>query len=324
MIQIVKSVSDFKPHIAVCHMDINGGSANGENVSLVMKSKLSGDNITAVLKALGENTPTIEKATYRAIQGMLETGLREKLKKGDEYTYIWVRDFDESTAVFEYSTEDSYKDYSISYSVNENGVVLLGDDMQEVVQHQIYTSVSGDELILKGAEENPEGVVGSEITSEVEEGSNADTSDVNVIKGAEETMSKEKELTIEEIVKAARAEERASIEAENLAKELLDSTTAIVKGLSFVEETEVDTIVKGLIAAGEVSEVIVKALNDANTSVSEATAKVEAIEAEMVEVKKEFGNKEQQGVENTPENVSDDLVAIQKAALAKIKAAKNK
>ena len=45
MIQILKTKSEFKPHMAVCHMEYNGGSANEENDSLVMKASKVGEGV---------------------------------------------------------------------------------------------------------------------------------------------------------------------------------------------------------------------------------------------------------------------------------------
>lgn len=317
MITIIKSSDvEFQPHLALCHMTLNGGSANEENTPLVMKSKQEGDGITKVLKELGEDVSIIEKASYRNVQRMLESSIREAFKpeEDEEYVYIWLQDFDETTAVFEYGS----KCYAVSYTVNEAGIVLLGTDFKEVVRQDVYVSTSGDSLILKGSEEvqeeNP-AVNTEEITDEGDKSSDSSQ------KEEEKTMTDKVELSVEEleaqIQKAAEdaiVKAKAEWEAEAKHAEVMKSTTEIVKGLSFVAQEDAEAVVKALVSLDGEMLHIVKALQSAAEKITE-------VEAEKEQIKKEFG--EQTTIEAKPEEDKQDLASILKANVAAAKA-KNK
>ncbi len=109
---------------------------------------------------------------------------------------------------------------------------------------------------------------------------------------------------------------RTQFAEEAAATELVKSTTTIVKGLGFVEEADVEEIVKGLVAAGDALPTIVKALDAAKVS-------VEAKEAELVEIQKEFADGKPKAEEAKPEgeeNVSPE--SLMKSNIAALKAAK--
>lgn len=314
MINLVsKSKSKFKPHIAVCHMSpsINGGSANEENIALVMKAKADGVKLNTILKALGEDAHVLEKATYKNLRDQLEASLHELIKTNnptEEYVYVWIADFDESTVVFEHND----KTYSMSYTLSDNDVVELSGEFTEAVRHEIYTNVEGDALVLKGAEEVSDSLEAT--NEEVEVVKSTETLVLNDNKESSVTDQTEQTIDVEAIVQKALADQRKEIEAEIAQAELTKSTNAIVKGFSFIEEDSVEVIVKALTAV-EGMEVIVKAFESAQVKLDEA-------EALVIKTKEEFGSKEQISDSEVPNIEKLSMAEQLKANMAKLKAAK--
>ena len=331
MIHILKTKSEFKPHMAVCHMEYNGGSANEENDSLVMKANKVGKGVHEILKSLGADESVLEKASYNNLRKMLVASLRERLEVEGEYSWVYVEDFDEDKVVFEHGD----KLQSVSYSLNDNGIVLLGDDYKDVLRHDVYTDVSGEELILKGAEEADaddvlEDVENSDINAEVDEDGSASDSDTdtsldneNKEEDKEDTMSKPEtkdaviEKSVEQIIKEAREEERKIIKAEMAAEKLQEDTSEIVKGLGFIKEDEHEVLIKALVDNQDVAAVLIKALSDAGAEVLKAKEEAE-------EIRKSFGEKEQTAEEaQVSETVDTTVVPDMTDQIAKAKAKLN-
>lgn len=315
MINLIKSKkSKFKPHIAVCHMDplINGGSANEENIALVLKAKEGGVKLNTILKALGENADVLEKATYRNLQKQLEAALMDKYSAGGEHSYVWVTDFDESSVVYEY--KDTY--YSMNYELTENDIVTLKGEAIEAVRHEIYTNVEGDALVLKGAEEVSESL---EATSD-EEQEEIQVASEDVKENKESTVTEEtvqpevEKLDVEAIIAKAKSDARAEFEAEYAEAELLKSTGNILKSFDFIEEADLSVLVKALVSV-EGADLIIKSFESAKTA-------IDAANAEVVKAKEEFGNKPQQSLETTPETVKLSMAQQMKANVDKVKASK--
>lgn len=280
MIQIHKSTSDFIPHIALCHMEFNGGSANGENIPLIQKAAKDGAQLNTVLKALGmDDSEVVEKASYENMRRMLYAHLGNLYNT--DYTYII--DFDESTVVFEAGN----KTYSIPHSMDDAGNILLGTEPREVVRQEIYVSVEGDELVLKSDNvevENP--AIDAEVIK---------SEGITPIIDKEESMEQveiKDTVDIEALVLKAKQDTEAAVRAEIAAelaeKELVKSAQSIVKGFPFISEGDVEAVVKALVLADEVMVPIVKALEAANE-------KIAAVELEKEEIKKEFGTQKSVG-----------------------------
>lgn len=313
-ITIIKSSDKtFIPHMAVCHMDFNSGSANGENIPLVMKSKASGDEINTILKTLGEDGGVIEKASYRNIRNMLESVIRESMGSysSDGYSYVYLNDFDSETAVFEYGD----KVYSVSYTLNEKGIVLLGSDIQEVVRQDVYVSVDGSTLVLKAVEDVVKDP--AEVAEDNDEGNTSDISQEE-----EKEMTDKIELSVDELaekiqkgVDDAILKAKASWEQEAKEAEVLKSTAEIVKGFDkFVVSDDAEAIVKGLVGMeADTMLLVIKAFNAAQDAIA-------AVEAEKETIKKEFSTKKSSDV--APELSKSDLAAVLKANIAKTKATK--
>lgn len=313
-ITIIKSSdSEFKPHMAVCHMEFNSGSANEENIPLVMKSKKIGDDITAILKSLGEGDDVIQKASYRNIQRMLESAIREAFRPEEDenrYYYVYLNDFDGDTAVFEYS--DNL--YSVSYSLNDRGVVLLGGDIQEVVRQEVYISKDGSDLLLKSVDvKDP--AVDTEGQTEGEESSDISQEEENKMTDKVELSAEELEARIQKGAADLILKARQEWEAEATAATILKSTTELVKQYSFVEESDCDAVVKSLVNLGEDMLVVIKALDAAKKA-------IEVVEAEKEEIKKEFST--QQSAPGQPDLSGLTPQAMLAANLKKAKNAQSK
>lgn len=332
-IQIIKKGSEFKPHMAVTHMspDINDGCATGENTPLVLKSKMDGDKLNTILKALGENSDILEKASYNNLRSMLRVVLEDKIKANNptkEYFYVDVEDFDESSVVFYFDDNT----YSIAYQVNTEGVIELVGEASKVVRTTVYTSVETNSLVLKGTkvEETLEEVLDEDTNletiedSEVKKENLGDEEVTEVVKMAsgqndneiKESIMSDKEVVIDpqELVKSAVAEAKLQWEADAAEAVLVKSTTEAVKAFDFVDEADVATIVKCLVKDTG-AEVILKALESAN-------AKVEAANAEMLVIKEKFASQEQVADESTPTVEKSSASDILKANIAKAKATK--
>lgn len=319
MIEIMKSTgAEFTPHMAVCHMELNGGSANKENIPLVMKASLVGKGVEEVLKSLGEGEDVIKKASYRNTQKMLESAIRESLKpENEEYYYLYLRDFDTTTAVFEYQD----KVFSVSYSLNESGIVLLGSDIIEVIRQDVYVSVDGTTLVLKAVEQIDDNETKNPtVDAEGIKKEGIPLSDISHKEKGKNEMTDKVELSIEDLEakmlkSATDAVMKAKVLWEQDAKvaEITKSTQVIVKGLAFIAEDEAEAIVKALVSLDDEMLCIVKALTSAKDAIATLTA-------EKDEIVKEFGTKK--STDEKPEGVSDDLAAILKANIAAAKANK--
>ncbi|MCP4264006.1 MAG: hypothetical protein GY777_00250, partial [Candidatus Brocadiaceae bacterium] len=191
---IQKASKDFKPHVALTGMILNGGAGNLHNVSCITKANMTITDELALLTRLGKATPeAVEKASYRNLQNQLEAALKEKMNpSGEDYHWISIQDFDDSVVIF----ESGDKNYSLGFTVSEMGIVELGEEnAEDVLEQKVYVKTDGSELILKCAEEvvNPDEVV----DSEVQEGEvdTAEPLDINN-ENSENIMSEKKvELT---------------------------------------------------------------------------------------------------------------------------------
>ena len=279
-------------HLAVCHK-AQGGSANLAHEALIMKGSLPVSD--EIIKSLSDVYPKehIEKMSYRNLRNQLESMIEGAYRAaGFNYPYVWVVDLDEDTVV--YSFEDTK--YAIKFIDGDSGVEILGD-VKEAIEHTIYLSVDGKELLLKHAGLSSVVEVANNIIPDVEPKTNT-----KIDKGIK-TMSVGKEVIVksqdelDELVKAQAAllsqesitkavnDALALDKADRAQVELEKSTVSIVKSFTFVKEEDSKAVVKAILASGEDSVAFIKALESAKES-------IEAIEAEKEVIKKEFGEKE--------------------------------
>ncbi|AUR89046.1 coil containing protein [Vibrio phage 1.121.O._10N.286.46.C4] len=311
----LKSKKKFKPHMALTGLCLNGGAANLNNDVCISKSKFGITDEIELLKRLKKDSPEgIEKASVRNVENQLRALLKEKLKPvGSEYYWVYIEDFDDSTVVFE---SEGNKSYSMSFTVNENGIVELSDEEAvEVVPQRIFVKVDGSELILKGADEAPE--EGEQTPEDVKsDGESLEGTKPSELNNEEEEIPMEDNTqvsaeAIEKAVAAALEKERARVAADKATAE----TTEIVKGYGFVAEDSVELLVKGLVADAVVAEVILKSFDAAQQEVAD-------VKAEMEVVKAKFGEQEQQADDSEPAEIEKGAEAAKAARLARVRAAK--
>lgn len=316
-LHIIKESEEFSPHMAVTSMLLNDGAANKRNLPVIQKSKIKSDKEIELLKFLKASPTVIEKASVENMRKMISTALKDKFASPETYTWIWLRDFDpvENKAIFEMDD----KTYVIGFSLQDNGLLELEDDMEEAIHHDVYTTASTNDLILKGAnadEEQKDSETDSEVVTEIE-GEPSDENPKEKLK--EDNMSDKTEAPVEftkaqkdQIAQLLKAE-REAVKLEMEAAELLKSTKESLGSLEFIEEGDIEVFAKGLVANTDLMSVVLKSLNSAKDALASK-------DAEMEEVKKEFATKPQQTVEGETEVTSEDPAAILKAQMAKLKA----
>ncbi len=299
---IQKASKDFKPHVALTGMILNGGAGNLHNVSCITKANMTITDELALLTRLGKATPeAVEKASYRNLQNQLEAALKEKMNpSGEDYHWISIQDFDDSVVIF----ESGEQTYSLGFTVSEMGIVVLSEeDAVEVLRQDVYVKTDGSELILKGAEEvvNPDEVV----DSEVQEGEvdTAEPLDINN-ENSENIMSEKKvELTedekIQKAVKDALDAEREAVAQEKARLESVE----IVKGFGIADDS-VELIAKAFVADKDLAEAITKSFAAKDQAIAD-------VKEEMIQVKSKFGEAEQVADESLPAAVEKGLTAAE-------------
>lgn len=316
-LNVVKELKDFQPHMAVCSMTINDGSANKHNTPAVVQKAKSTKEV-AILKMLkADSEEVLEKASVKNTESLLRAALKEKYQSAEEYRWVWLEDFDpeEGKAVFEMGD----KTYAISYTVEGNGLITLSDDEQEVIQHSVYTTAEENDLILKGnlAVEEEEDSDVSEVL-ENEDSSPEPTSETIEEKQEEDVMSDKKDAPVEftkaqqdQIAQLLKAEREAVI-AEQEAATLLKSTKEALEAQEFVAKEDVEVFAKGLVANADLMAVVLKSLNSAKEA-------LESKDAEIAEVKKEFATQEQQADESEVVISKGNVAETLAAQMAKLK-----
>lgn len=318
-LNIVKDAKDFMPHIAACSMTLNDGAANNRNIDLIQKSKIKSDKEVMLLKMLKHDTPeVVEKASVRNVERMLTAALKDKFTSADSYSWVWLRDFDHSIespkAVFEMDD----KIYTVGFTLLENGLVELTDEMDELIHHDVYTTAADNELVLKSktleeAEEN------SEISSEetVDEIGVVSISEDNLEKGNNNMSQKDTPVEfskaqlnqIEALLKAKEQETLDRIEADNLLK----STTTTLGSLEMVDSGDVEVLAKGIVGNKDLGEVILKSLASAQELIKAAKDEAETIKKELGSHTQITADEEIQVLDKAV-----DTTSIIKAQLAKL------
>ena len=317
------------PHIAICH-EFQGYSANGKTEALLFKSGEDGVVLQDIIKSLEGKVPeqVLTKMSFsnkrRSLQEALETVLKTS---HEEYIWVDVYDFNEDMVAFRFNGQL----WAVDYESTESGVVTIGRDLRVTSNRELYVdSETGEELIKSSLwceDKNPEVEETSELEDtdadgEIEGEVPTDTPDVE---DKEDIMSEEKDVVkmtqeeMQEMVKNAIIADRKEQEELRKAAELKAETTELVKGMAFVDEGDVEELVKSLMSEG--GEVLVKALTAAKDKVSELETELEK-KAEVPEEKKEEelekGNKDNLESEQlTNKDRTAQLADIVKAKLKK-------
>lgn len=218
-------MSDSKkktPHLALTHNELQGGAANGRNVSLLMKSGVElTEEITKSLVALG-----IDKSMFASkLNDMLSSAVREAY--GDNDHWLYVEDYNDSIVLF--CKEDGL--FSVDYSLVD-GKVALGDLAKPVSRVISYEPVTGDMLLSDDAEDKLEEGIYSLVTKALQNKSTQEHL-VEMFK-AQELKKSEVEILEQEIKKAVDAAE-AILKAQLVEKEA-DLTKALEEVAAFKAE----------------------------------------------------------------------------------------
>lgn len=196
MTLIIKTKDDSKrPHLALTHNELQGGAANGRNVSLLMKSDVEAtEEITKALEALG-----INKSMYASkISDALSGAVREAF--GDDDHWLYVEDYNDSIVLF--CSEGGL--FSVDYSLVD-GKVTLGDLAKPMSRVISYEPVTGEMLLSEDAEDKLEEGIYSLVTKALQNDSTKEHL-VEMFK-AQELKKSEVEILEQEIKKAVDAAE---------------------------------------------------------------------------------------------------------------------
>lgn len=209
------------PHLALTHNEIQGGAANGRNVSLLMKSGISefSEEVQKALQALG-----INKAFYGQIRDSISAALQEAFGEDDEY--IWLEDFDETKAIF----SNCEGLFTVGYSVQDGKAVVdaLATPVDRVVS---YNPVDGKLLLSEEAEEGIEDGVYALVAKALK---NKETQD-----RLAKLFNKSEVSTLNEEIKKAVAEVETLLKAQ-----LQEKEEALTKALAEVEELKKGAVLK--------------------------------------------------------------------------------
>lgn len=215
---IIKTKDDSKrPHLALTHKELQGGSANGRNVSLLMKSDVAiTEDVEKALVALG-----INKSMFASkLSDMLSSAVREAY--GDDDHWLYVEDYNDSIVLF--CKEDGL--FSTDYSLVD-GQVTLGDLAKPASRVISYEPVTGDMLLSEDAEDKLEEGIYVLVTKALQNKSTQE----HLIKmfEAQELKKSEVEILEQEIKKAVDAAE-AIFKAQ-----LVEKEAVLVKALADLE-----------------------------------------------------------------------------------------
>lgn len=153
---MAKETKKKAPHLALTHNVIQGGAANGRNVSLLMKAGVElTDDVTKALVALGIN----KSAFQSEISSLIRDAVCETFKDDDDDSWLYVEDYNDSIVIF--CTDDGL--YSVGYSLVD-GKVMLDDLANPVVRAVTYNPTTGDMLLSEDAEEKLEEGIYSLVT----------------------------------------------------------------------------------------------------------------------------------------------------------------
>jgi hypothetical protein len=246
---IIKTKDDSKrPHLALTHMELQQGSANGRNISLLMKSDATiTDDVEKALVALG-----ITKSMYASkLNDALSSAVREAFGSDDE-RWLYVEDYNDSIVLF--CSEGGL--FSVDYSLVD-GKVTLGDLAKPMTRTLSYEPTTGEMLLSDDAEDKLEEGIYSLVTKALQ---NKDTQEhLLLMHKAQELKKSEVEILEQEIKKAVDAAEAI------LKAQLVEKESALTKALADLEVFKAEKL-----------EVVAKARKDLLKSVR-PEAEVEAL-----------------------------------------------
>lgn len=234
-----EEVVEKSPHLALTHNELQGGAANGRNVSLLMKSDIP--LTEEILKAL--ETVGINKAEmfYSQMRSMMNNAVKQKF--GEEDDWLYVEDFNDSVVIF--CNEKGL--WSAEHSL-VNGEVVLSDLANPVTGVLSYVPASGNMLLSEDAEDKLEEGVYDLVVKALE---NNDTKE-HLLK----MFAKQEEvITLQEEIQKAVAEAELVLKAQlSEANEKLEKALVQVAEFEKAQKEAVEKSRKEAIAAVEKDE----------------------------------------------------------------------
>lgn len=290
------------PHLALTHNQLQGGAANGRNVSLLMKNKEElTEEVIKALEILGINSKELNKAAfYSEIRAALTTIVREKY--GDDKEWLYVEDFNDSVVIF----CNDKGIFSVDYS-NVNGEITVGDLANPVVSVLKYEPTSGKMLLSEDAEDKLEEGVYGLVTKALENQESVEHF-TEVFKSLEERKNK-LEQEIQKAVEAAEAVLKTKLtEKEQALEKALAQLAEIEKAQKEVVEKSRKEKLSAVV--GDEAEELFKAIGELP---EEAFAAVVATLEKKSQVEKEsdlFKEKGVGGEGNAQEQVEAGLALV--------------
>ena len=234
----VEKKSGKAPHLALTHKELQNGSANGRNVSLLMKSDacVTPEVAELIEKLSGLKVEvSVEKASFETLRNGLKQKLLESFGSRQNESAYWlcVEDFDQSHVVF--CVEDGI--YYTSYTLDENGYVRsVGETATPVHQVLLYKEEEGGVVLSDSksiVEENVRGLIIKSFNSKEGDG--------NLVKVLKSIKEKEKTMEVEI--------QKAVSEATEVLKAELEKANAVIADLEKSAREEKDKARKGSVSA---------------------------------------------------------------------------
>lgn len=302
--------------MAMTHNELNGGAANAMNKPIFMKSAtpLTKSALDAIEKLEGKEG--VKKASYQNLRRMLDSAITAQIKSASsrDYAYVWLKDFDTTTAVFDY--EEVL--YAVDYSVSDTGMVTLSGEVKEVIQQDVYVTDDGKSLVLKYKDSSESGEIITKGVNPDNEGKTTMSKDLQDQIAVLEKAALEQEAKTQELIKQALDNQAKEVEKAALVK----STTELVKGFESVAEADQEALVKSLVTLADESVLVIKALSDMQEAVVKAKAETAEVQKSADALKAEFASSEDEGVASKAgETITKGL--SMKEAVAKAKARSN-
>lgn len=287
------------PHLALTHKELQGGSANGRNVSLLMKNKEQlTDEVIKALESLGISNQELNKAVfYSKIMETLRDSLREKFSDKDEWLY--VEDFNDSVVIF--CKDDGI--YSVGYSFVD-GNLVIEDLASPVVSVITYEPTSGKMLLSEDAEDKLEEGVYSLVTKALENQESVEHFK-EVFKSLEE-----RKITLEKEIQKAVEEAQAILKAQLVEKE--EALQKALEKLSEIEKAQKEAVGKSRkekleAVVGAEAEELFKAIGELP---EEAFAAVVASLEKKAQVEKESDLFKEKGVSGEGDGVKQEEAGL--------------
>lgn len=231
-LEITKTdVKKKTPHLAMTHNELQGGAANGRNVSLLMKSDVAlTEEIEKALISLGIS---IDKSMFASeVRDALCNAVCEAYKE-DEDDWLYVEDYDDSIVIF--CNEDGL--FSTTYSLVD-GKVTLGDLAKPMTRAVSYVPATGEMLLSEDAEDKLEEGVYS-LVAKALKSEQTKAHLVQMFEALELKKSNVQEITLKEEI------EKAVAAVESLLKAQIDAQTqALEKASARIKELEQAAVVK--------------------------------------------------------------------------------